>query len=83
MMTKPYISSSNYIQEMSHYDDGDWTARWDGLYWSFIDRNRDVLDDIQRIAVIVATLDRMDEDTLDTHRANASELREQLRSTGE
>ncbi|MDY6788594.1 MAG: cryptochrome/photolyase family protein, partial [Candidatus Nanohaloarchaea archaeon] len=36
MMTKPYISSSNYIKEMSHYGTGDWEDYWDGLYWSFI-----------------------------------------------
>ncbi|MFB6294554.1 MAG: cryptochrome/photolyase family protein, partial [Candidatus Nanohaloarchaea archaeon] len=29
--TKPYISSSNYLQEMSHYPGGEWEAVWDGL----------------------------------------------------
>jgi len=35
MMTKPYISSSNYINKMSHYEAGDWEEKWDGLYWNF------------------------------------------------
>ncbi len=36
-MTKPYISSSNYISKMSNYKkDGYWEKIWDSLYYNFI-----------------------------------------------
>ena len=39
MMTKPYISGSNYIKKMSDYKKGDWCEIWDALYWNFIDKH--------------------------------------------
>ena len=39
IVTKPYISSSNYILKMSNYPKGDWTEIWDGLFWRFIQKN--------------------------------------------
>ena len=30
--TKPYISSSNYIRNMSEYGKGDWSSLWDSLF---------------------------------------------------
>ena len=33
MVTKPYVSSSNYILKMSHYEREEWCDIWDGLYW--------------------------------------------------
>jgi deoxyribodipyrimidine photolyase-related protein len=35
-VTKPYISSSNYIRKMSSFGRGDWCDIWDGLFWRFI-----------------------------------------------
>ncbi|WEL19126.1 cryptochrome/photolyase family protein [Candidatus Nanohalococcus occultus] len=78
IMTKPYISSSNYIHKMSHYPEGDWDSDWTGLYWSFIDKHREKLSDIQRMSFMVSTLDRMDEATLEEHRENAEKLRENI-----
>ncbi len=41
MVTKPYISSSNYILKMSNYAaKEDWCEIWDALYWNFISENR-------------------------------------------
>ncbi|CDR33815.1 Deoxyribodipyrimidine photo-lyase-related protein [Criblamydia sequanensis CRIB-18] len=40
IITKPYISSSNYILKMSNYPKGDWTEIWDGLFWRFVDKHR-------------------------------------------
>jgi len=38
-MTKPYISSSNYILKMSNYKkDGYWEVVWDALYHNFIEQ---------------------------------------------
>ncbi len=41
-MTRPYVSSSNYILKMSNYkkDSSKWTEVWDNLYHKFIDRNK-------------------------------------------
>ncbi|MFB6214222.1 MAG: cryptochrome/photolyase family protein [Candidatus Nanohaloarchaea archaeon] len=78
MMTKPYISSSNYIRKMSHYPSGEWEDYWDGLYWSFIEDHRDKIEDIQRMSFMASQLDRMSDDTLEEHRQNAEEFRESL-----
>lgn len=44
-MTRPYISSSNYILKMSNYkkDSSNWTEVWDNLYHKFINKNKQKL----------------------------------------
>lgn len=38
-MSKPYISSSNYILKMSNYKtDGHWEKVWDSLYYDFVNK---------------------------------------------
>ncbi|MDY6770103.1 MAG: FAD-binding domain-containing protein, partial [Candidatus Nanohaloarchaea archaeon] len=76
--SKPYISSSNYIQEMSHYPGGEWEAVWDGLYWRFIDEHRDAIAENPRMAVMASQLDRMDDETLQQHRENAEDYISEL-----
>lgn len=39
-MTRPYISSSNYILKMSNYKKGEWSMKWDNLYQEFIEDNK-------------------------------------------
>ena len=39
-MAKPYISSSNYILNMSNYKKGEWAEKWTKLYHQFVERNR-------------------------------------------
>lgn len=39
IVTKPYISSSNYILKMSDYPKGEWTEIWDGLFWRFLQKH--------------------------------------------
>ncbi len=78
MMTKPYISSSNYINKMSNYDGGGWEEIWDGLYWSFLKKHRDKIENIPRMKMMTSHLDRMDESTLKQHRKNAEEFKERL-----
>ncbi len=68
MMTKPYISSSNYILKMSHYKKGEWAEIWDGLYWHFIDKNRDKFADNPRMSLMLSILDRMDQEKLQQHK---------------
>ena len=57
--TKPYISGSNYILKMSDYQKGPWCEIWDGLYWSFIDRNRGFFSKNPRLSMMVKLLDKM------------------------
>lgn len=42
-MTRPYISSSNYILKMSNYNKGPWAIKWDNLYHNFLRRHRSKL----------------------------------------
>jgi deoxyribodipyrimidine photolyase-related protein len=65
--TKPYISSSNYIRKMSDYGRGEWCDIWDGLYWRFIWKHRDVFADNPRMRVMTAALQRMKDEKLQRH----------------
>ena len=39
-MRRPYISTSNYILNMSNYKKGDWCDIWDNLYRTFLKDNK-------------------------------------------
>ena len=60
--TKPYFSGSNYIVKMSHEKKGDWCDEWDGLYWRFIDDNRDFFSKNYRMSMMVSMFDKMDDE---------------------
>ncbi|MFN2341189.1 MAG: cryptochrome/photolyase family protein, partial [Halanaerobium sp.] len=78
MMTKPYISSSNYIQKMSHYKTGKWAEIWDGLYWHFIDKNRAKFKNNPRMSLMLSILDRMDKEKLKKHKETAADYLAEL-----
>ena len=78
MMTKPYISSSNYINKMSHYEGGDWEDHWDGLYWDFISEHEEKISDIQRMSFMTSTFERMNDETVEEHIENAKEFKDNL-----
>ena len=59
MVTKPYISGSNYLMKMSDYPKGDWQATWDGLFWRFMSKHRDVLASNPRLGMLISTFDKM------------------------
>lgn len=43
-MRKPYISTSNYIRNMSDYkNDGNWNEIWDALFYKFLSDNKEKL----------------------------------------
>ncbi len=67
MSTKPYISSSNYIMKMSDYKKGDWQKIWDGLYWRFIFKNQSFFQSNPRLSMMVRTLNKMDNQKLESH----------------
>lgn len=69
--TKPYISGSNYVLKMSDYGKGDWTAIWDGLFWSFIKQHETFFSSQHRLAMMARQLGKMDSARLRVHLDNA------------
>ncbi len=59
LSTKPYISGSNYLMKMSNYKKGDWQAQWDGLFWRFMDKQRDFFLKNPRLSMLIRTFDKM------------------------
>lgn len=58
--TKPYICGSNYVRKMSDHRTGDWCEIMDGLYWSFVERNRPFFAGNPRMGMMVRQLDKLD-----------------------
>ncbi len=56
------VSASNYLLQMSHYDRGDWSDAWDGLFWRFVEKHRATLNKKPKLRVLVQRLDRLDAD---------------------
>ena len=66
--TKPYVSSANYMNKMSHYcgqctydhkrKTGDRACPFNSFYWNFIDENRDKLAKNQRMSMIYRVWDK-------------------------
>jgi deoxyribodipyrimidine photolyase-related protein len=74
MMTRPYISSSNYIKKMSDYKKEDWYDKWDALYWNFIKDNKELLKKIYATGMQVKLLDKMDKSKLAKYITLAKEI---------
>ena len=62
MVTKPYISGSNYILTMSHYKKDIWCDIWDGLFWGFVDTHKELLAKNPRTAMMVHQLHKISAD---------------------
>lgn len=58
IITKPYVSSSNYIRKMSDYKKGEWCDVWDALYWRFVAKHRTMLEENARMHRVTYHLDR-------------------------
>lgn len=82
--SKPYVSSGNYINKMSDYcktchysvttKTGDGACPFNLLYWDFLLRHRDRLQDNPRIGRAFATWDQMDKDRRDTILTEAAQF---------
>ena len=72
--TKPYVSGSNYLRKMSDLPAGQWMPDWDGLYWTFIEDHRAVLEANPRMRMVLSQLEKMDPDTRQEHRRRAEAL---------
>ena len=79
MVTKPYISGSNYLMKMSDYPKGDWQATWDGLFWRFMSKHREVLASNPRLGMLISTFDKM---PLEKQQLHLNEAERYLASLG-
>ena len=60
--TKPYISGSSYILRMSNFKKGDWCETVDGLYWKFIEDNKEFFAKNPRLSLMIRALDKLDQE---------------------
>jgi deoxyribodipyrimidine photolyase-related protein len=74
MMTRPYISSSNYIKKMSDYKKEDWFNNWDALYWFFIYTHKELLKKIYSIQTQIKLLEKMDQTKLNNYIKTSKDL---------
>lgn len=79
--TKPYVSGSNYLRKMSDLPAGDWTADWDGLYWTFIRDHHEVFAANPRAKMVVSLLEKMKNETRENHHRRAVDLLEPSQPT--
>jgi deoxyribodipyrimidine photolyase-related protein len=78
MTTKPYICGSNYILKMSDYPKGEWQEIWDGLFWRFLDKQRETFRKNPRWAMLISTWDKMPLEKKEMHLNNAEAFLAQL-----
>ena len=76
--TKPYISGSNYLRKMSNYPKGDWEAIWDGLFWNFMDQEREFFLSNPRLSMLVRNFDKLSPDKKEAHLQNAAVFLDKL-----
>jgi deoxyribodipyrimidine photolyase-related protein len=73
LASKPYAASANYINKMSNYCEGcrynpkerlgKDACPFNYLYWTFLDRHREKLNQQGRMGLVLAHLDKLDEKT--------------------
>ena len=78
MMTKPYISGSNYLLKMGNWPKGEWQEIWDGLFWRFMHKHRDFFTQNPRLGMLVKSFDKMDAGKQKKHLHNAEEFLKRL-----
>lgn len=59
MMTKPYISGSNYLLKMGNFKKGEWQGVWDALFWRFMAVHRDFFSKNPRLGMLLSHWDKM------------------------
>ncbi len=76
IVTKPYISSSNYILKMSDYPKGEWTEIWDGLFWRFLQKHRSLFSSNNRTLNLIHLLKKNENNILKKVRKAESWLKD-------
>ena len=80
MVTKPYISASNYLLKMSDFPKGEWQETWDGLFWRFMDKYRKFFLRNPRLGMLIKTFDNMTEEKRQMHIDHANDYLRKLDS---
>ncbi|RME94059.1 MAG: cryptochrome/photolyase family protein [Bacteroidetes bacterium] len=90
LATKPYVASANYMHKMSDYCSkchyqrkdklGEKACPFNSLYWDFMDRHRDKLENNARIGMAYRTWDRYDEEMKGKIRERAAWVKENVNS---
>ncbi|WP_298300837.1 cryptochrome/photolyase family protein [Hydrotalea sp.] len=62
MATKPYISGSSYLLKMSNFKKGNWTEKWDALFWYFLNQHRNFFSANPRLGMLIPVFDKMSVD---------------------
>lgn len=78
MVTKPYISGSNYLMKMGDWKKGPWQETWDGLFWRFMHVHRELFSKNPRLNMLVRSFDKMLETQKKTHLKNADMFLDKL-----
>jgi deoxyribodipyrimidine photolyase-related protein len=78
MSTKPYISGSNYLMKMSDYKKGEWQQIWDGLFWHFMDKQRNFFLSNPRLGMLIHTFDKMPLEKRAVHLSHAQNYLDSL-----
>jgi deoxyribodipyrimidine photolyase-related protein len=89
LASKPYAASANYINKMSNccpqclYNHrqvvGEQACPFNALYWDFLARNYDRLQQNPRMNLVMANLDRRDPADMEQIRNRAEKIRKRLR----
>ena len=74
MVTKPYISGSNYLLKMGDWKKGPWQNIWDGLFWRFMHVHRNLFLKNPRLGMLIKTFDKMPEATRQKHLKTAEDF---------
>ncbi len=67
MMTKPYISGSNYLMKMGNWKKGEWQEIWDGLFWRFMHTHKSFFLQNPRLGMLLKTFEKMPREKQEKH----------------
>jgi deoxyribodipyrimidine photolyase-related protein len=82
MMTKPYISGSNYLMKMGDWQKGPWQEVWDGLFWRFMHVHRNFFLANPRLGMLIKTFDKMPGEKREKHLSIANNFLAALDAAG-
>ena len=70
MISKPYVSSSNYILKQSNYHkDGKWDELWKSLYYNFLHHNKEAIRG--RASILLGNYNKLSAEKLRQHLSEA------------
>jgi deoxyribodipyrimidine photolyase-related protein len=78
IVTKPYISGSNYLMKMGTWPKGAWQAKWDALFWNFMHTHRNYFAGNIRMKMLLSTFDKMTEEKRKLLLDNAADYLDRL-----